>query len=422
MKKITSFYKYLLCLCISVMFCLCSLNNVFAAGVSITANKSTVNVGDKVTFTVSVSGGAGYVNVSGAANGKVWLDNSSQTYMVTARNAGVLTLNVSGVIADYNSEKDVHVSESKSVNVIAKNNSTSQVPSSPSSTPQQPVIDNRSKDNSLSSLKVSEGNLSPIFKPSTTKYSVNVSATTTKVTIQAIANDKKARVSGTGEKNLNVGKNTFVIKCIAENGNTRNYTIEINVDEKPLIYTEFNNQKLGVVRNLTAIGIPSGFKKSESKLENQKVTSWTNDKLGLTICYLIDGNNKKNFYVIDNNKVLYPFTEMNIDERHFIVIPIEEQKREGFIYQKVKINEIELDGWIYEDESMKDYIQVYLMNDEGVKQIYDYEITENQLQKYTESTSSKENIDIYMITSIILGIMLIITIGYIFYEKHEKNV
>lgn len=157
-------------------------------------------------------------------------------------------------------------------------------------------------------------------------------------------------------------------------------------------------------------------------MENQKVISWTNDELGLTICYLIDGNNKKNFYVIDNNKVLYPFTEMNIDERHFIVIPIEEQKREGFIYQKVKINEIELDGWIYEDESMKDYIQVYLMNDEGVKQIYDYEITENQLQKYTESTSDKENLDVYKLTSIVLGIMLILSVSYIIYGKFKKEV
>lgn len=48
-----------------------------AAGLSVTASASTIYVGDSVTFTVSASGGAGNISVSGAANGTYWLDNSS---------------------------------------------------------------------------------------------------------------------------------------------------------------------------------------------------------------------------------------------------------------------------------------------------------------------------------------------------------
>ena len=51
---------------------------------------------------------------------------------------------------------------------------------------------------------------------------MNLEGNKTKIKIDAKAKDSKAKVSGTGEKNLKVGKNTFVVKCTAENGSTRN--------------------------------------------------------------------------------------------------------------------------------------------------------------------------------------------------------
>ncbi|MFR4217010.1 MAG: hypothetical protein ACLT16_04905 [[Clostridium] innocuum] len=69
---------------------------IHAASLSVTASASTIYVGDSVTFTVSASGGAGNVSVSGAANGTYWLENSSQSFTVTASTEGTLTVSASG--------------------------------------------------------------------------------------------------------------------------------------------------------------------------------------------------------------------------------------------------------------------------------------------------------------------------------------
>ena len=80
---------------------------IHAASLSVTASASTIYVGDSVTFTVSASGGAGNVSVSGAANGTYWLENSSQSFTVTASAEGTLTVSASGTLGDFNTDADV---------------------------------------------------------------------------------------------------------------------------------------------------------------------------------------------------------------------------------------------------------------------------------------------------------------------------
>lgn len=81
---------------------------IHAASLSVTASASTIYVGDSVTFTVSASGGAGNVSVSGAANGTYWLENSSQSFTVTASAEGTLTVSASGTLGDFNTEKRMY--------------------------------------------------------------------------------------------------------------------------------------------------------------------------------------------------------------------------------------------------------------------------------------------------------------------------
>lgn len=86
--------------------------------------------------------------------------------------------------------------------------------------------DNRSKDNTLKDLKVSNTDIT--FDKNKTSYSTVVENDTSTVNITATANDTKAKVSGTGTKTLKVGTNTFTIVVTAENGSTRKYTVTIN--------------------------------------------------------------------------------------------------------------------------------------------------------------------------------------------------
>ncbi|WP_050636356.1 cadherin-like beta sandwich domain-containing protein [Candidatus Stoquefichus sp. SB1] len=415
-----------------IIFCLSlglSVNPIHAAGVSVSASQSSITIGSSFKVTVTASDCYATIHAS-CSNGSVKggaadADNTSVTFTVTPSSVGVCTVKISGVYAAYSGNSD-DVNYSKNVTVkvnAASSNSNNTNTNSSNQTSQSTVSkeDNRSKENALSSLTVSEGSLSPEFSANTTKYTVNLEGDKTKITINAKAKDSKAKVSGTGDKDLKIGKNTFVIKCIAENGSTRNYTIDVNVDEKPLVYLTLDESRLGVVRNLSGVEAPSSFQKGTIKIENQDVDAWTSDKLNLTICYLVDEENRKAFYVIEDGKPLYEFKRVQIDERNFIIIPIDKdlQKRDGMTFQKVTLKELELDGWVYNDQAMKNYVQVYLMNENGEKCFYNYETTEDQLQKYTEFTKTQDTFNIFIVTTGVLALGLVI-LGII-YIKERKN-
>ncbi len=414
------------CILITLIFLLTQIgfmNSVFAAGFDLGLSASddgsggiSVSVGGKIVGRVTVS-------VNGQSK-SIYLENiGDRKSMKFKTGAGTFTVTAVGEnISNANYEpNDKPVSASKSVTVKAPGSTSSNAAST--TTPTAPKEDTRSKENALSSLSVNNGSLSPKFSANTTKYSVNLDGNQTKITIDAKAKDSKAKVSGTGEKDLKVGKNTFVVKCVAENGSTRNYTIEVNVDEKPVVFSDYNDQKLGVVRNLEGVDAPAGFEKATTTLSKQKVDAWTNEKMKLTVCYLTDENNKKAFYVVEEGKIQYEFKTAEIDGRHFIIIPIGDklQQRDGFQYQKVKVRELELDGWIYNDKAMKNYVQVYLMNENGEKNIYDYEITENQLQLYTEPTQEEKGIDIFMITTFVFAVTTF-ACAFLYFNFKKKSI
>lgn len=80
--------------------------------------------------------------------------------------------------------------------------------------------------NTLSSISLSAGTLTPAFNKDVTNYSVSLDAE--KVTINATKTDDKSTVSGnTGEVKLAYGTNTFKINVKSESGSTKTYTILI---------------------------------------------------------------------------------------------------------------------------------------------------------------------------------------------------
>lgn len=87
--------------------------------------------------------------------------------------------------------------------------------------------DNRSKNNNLSSLKVS--NISFTFNKNTTVY--NLTTKESSVNISATAEDSKSTITGTGKKNLSVGLNTYNITVKAENESSKTYVVSITRQE-----------------------------------------------------------------------------------------------------------------------------------------------------------------------------------------------
>ena len=104
-----------------------------------------------------------------------------------------------------------------------------------------------SNDNTLKSLTVNTGTLSPAFSSSVLNYNVNVPYTTTSITLTAVKNHAAATVSGDGAKTLAVGKNTFTITVTAQNNEKKTYTVIVTrqqSSDNTLKSLTINNGKL----------------------------------------------------------------------------------------------------------------------------------------------------------------------------------
>lgn len=86
--------------------------------------------------------------------------------------------------------------------------------------------DNRSSNNYLKSLKISNAKIS--FNKYTLNYNIVVDNTVDSIDIQVQTEDSKSSVRGTGKKNLNIYLNTYNVVVTAENGSKRVYKINIS--------------------------------------------------------------------------------------------------------------------------------------------------------------------------------------------------
>ena len=367
---------------------------IHAASLSVTASASTIYVGDSVTFTVSASGGAGNVSVSGAANGTYWLENSSQSFTVTASAEGTLTVSASGTLGDFNTEEDVTVSGSASVQVVARPTETPKNETPQKQETQKPEEKKQeekklSNNANLASLSISQGTLSPKFSSSKTQYTVNLNGDVSSIKVNATAADSKAVVYGTGTKSLKPGKNTISVSVAAEDGSTKEYTITVNVDETPLVYVSYNGAKLGFVRSLDGVDKPAkSFEAVKIKVDGKEVKAWKSNLLKKTVVYLQDDKTKeKNYYIYntDTNTVETMLRPMALLGNNVFVVDVPKnlQTREGMNFTTVKIDNYELNGWTFKDTAFENYALIYVMDEKGNMVYYQYEATEKTLQLYS---------------------------------------
>lgn len=109
---------------------------------------------------------------------------------------------------------------SENDNVVSDNNHTSN------------NIDTKNNDATLKSLTISSANIN--FSSDITEYNLEVSNEVDKVTIDAIANNDKAKVFIPEDLSLRLGNNSFEIKVIAEDNTESIYKINITRLDKVL--------------------------------------------------------------------------------------------------------------------------------------------------------------------------------------------
>ena len=441
MKKIKS-----ICIILTTVFMLINIKTVYAAS-SISFSSSSPKVGESLRVTVSVPN----VNtvdlkatVSGCGtNGTIQIVDGSMTgnpktfsgsVTVTPTSTGTITVAISdssnavlnGSYVSVGGSRKITVSNKQSSSNSSSSSSNNSTSSSNTTTTQEPEV-KKSSEKNLSSLSVSEGTLSPKFSSGTTTYKVDLTSETESLTISAKAKDSKAKVSGTGKKELKIGENNFTVTVTAEDGSKKTYTISVYVTEKPTQFVKLANQNLGILNDLSKTDVPKGFEKSTIKIDNKDVTALQNKDMGLTLLYLQNEDDSTGFYIydVDNNKVLSKYQTVAVNGKTYVLMdaPDNLEAIQDLKTATIKIGDVELSGWKFEDEALSHYTLVYLMNEAGETQLYTYEDTEGTLQKYTPVEEENDNTLTYVfIGTTALFVVSTAVLGYMYISFKKKSI
>ncbi len=224
------------------LFFLWNINSVFAASANI-SGKTTVQKGESVTITATVNAGAWNLKLSGAGQTVQLVGqtnttgNSSDSKSITFVANSNTTFTLTGEITDYSDEISRPVTKSTTIKVNEKSQTTS-TPSTTTSQNNQSTIANTNQNNNkksnnanLSNLGIRPNDFSG-FKAGTTTYNVTVPENIETIEVYAKAQDSKSKISGTGKKKLQKGKNTASITVTAEDGTKKTYTINITRKEQ----------------------------------------------------------------------------------------------------------------------------------------------------------------------------------------------
>lgn len=418
-KKILAFFNILV-----ICGCFLSVINANAEeSASVLISSANGVVGEKINITVTINasediGGAfiyvSYDNTiikptSGSnsgviryefTDGKSYGMNESLTQEFEIIGVGTTTLSVTGDsrIVSINNERE-SISSSSSGKVTAK------APSSYSS------------DNTLKSLQISPGTLSPAFSPDRTTYNATVDADVKELVVSAAANDSAAKISISGRR-MDPGSNTTTITVTAEDGSVNKYIIyttrlengqeaTTEAESKTEAVTEdvsqtvnndgtvtIDGRKYSVVKDYSGITIPDGYQEIDYDYNGQKINAVKGIKTGLILMYLESEDGKGGFYIYDESvKTFSPYNTVAEPEITYVVLPITNslEKPAGYALTKFTMNGKEVQVLMDAD---RQYCLFYGVSSLGEKGWFRYRVSDGTIQAYSVVKSDIANADV----------------------------
>ena len=401
-----------------LFLCICSVQVVSAASVSVTSSSNVIATGGRVTFYIKINNAASWVlegsgigsttgcslgdeRVGDTGTGK----NGNKTLSVTcaASDVGQIAFSVTGSVWDENfNETPINVS--KGVTVTKP----------------------REKDtnNYLQSIGVTGYTLTPEFNQDTMEYSVEVPNTVDKVTLEAVAASGYATVSGTGEVEVNEGANTFEIKVLSETGSERIYKITVNVIDENPIELQINNASYTVVKNAKNVEVPSTFEATTVTIDEMEIPAFYSEVTDFTLVAVKNQTGDVSFAIYNEEKNTYTLYNENVsDQLYLYILPAAEEK-EGFVKTTLTINDNTYD--VLKSENGNTYL-VYAMDIySGEKHYYLYDQKNNSYILYDEDLFNSFTMEITRYKQVVLAfggaiIVLILCIMFLLFKKPKNT-
>ena len=415
-----------------------------ASSLSLRVSTSSVKIGDTVTVSITVPAGvSATVNVtypSGVFSFSSASDTASSnggtvsmtigsygstntkttgTMKFKAKAAGSATFSASAPIAG-NQDGDRVTVGGASASVRVKNESNDSTnDNSNNGNHANDGEDNthKSADNSLASLTLSSGTLSPAFKYNVTNYTAEVANDVTSVVVSAKPSNANATVeSVNGGENLAVGANKIQVVVKAENGVTATYTITVTrkesgdtddsdtpdeedpagTDEPQEQCYEIGGVKMYPSEDGDETQIPEGFTLSEITLWEKAYPYWVNETIGtdMGLIYLVDENKENGAWYRISEASPYDacaFLCFKSEYGYIIATPekLTEAAPTGYVPETISIEgKGTVDAYVRDgDEST---CLIYAVNQDGVYGWYRYDVQDRTYMRYTEEAAAED--------------------------------
>lgn len=387
------FRKFSLSLLLTGAMLLCLVQTSFADGISVSAGQGSVSVGKTVAFSITVPSGSEAWTYSVSWSGNLTLesgdtapmgfegDSRTNQLVFRANSTGTGTVSISAGSYCIAGE-DYDASGSASVSIVAASEPDDSEPDYTPSTP------GKSGNNALSTLTVSAGTLTPAFDPAITEYTLSLPSQSDRLTITANPSDSRATVQGDGDISLQDGETSLSVVVTAEDGSAKAYTITVQVAQAPTLFLDYNGQRLGVVKDVSQVTPPAGFAPAEPiTYSGDTLPIWTDVSGKRTLVYLMDEKTSaQGFYLFSQTTgVQSPYLPILCGSVTYIYtdIPKELSSVPGLTPATVKAFGQTLNGWTYNDASLKDFCVLYLMDDAGSYGYYTYDSREETLQRFS---------------------------------------
>ena len=328
MKKLTSLLLSLLL----VLGLLGAIPVAAEGSVSVSANKSTVAIGETVTVsaTYTHSGGIGsmdlffhyntksfeYVSSSPMATGSGKLKMSYYATDVIAPTSVTVTITLKAIAAgsgDFKLETSYISTDDDETALVGDVKTLSVSANNPT----------KSGDANLASLEPSKGSLSPAFSKNTTHYTISVPYTVTSLSLTFSTSHDDADTAISGSNDLSVGENTRVITVTAPNGDTKTYTVVITREKEQTTTTTTTTTttKATTKKTTTTTTATTSKTTAETTEESTESTESTTTTLPLENARVVN---------VDGNELIIAESLLHVD------LP------EGFAWSTVEINGVEM--------------------------------------------------------------------------------
>lgn len=464
-------------ICICLLFMGAELHLQAAAGkTSVAVSAGSVNIGDTLKVTARAAGPAGEKTVAtmtvsydsavfsfvdcsatyGGGGGSVTATSDSFTVTLKAVSAGSSKISVAGsdgVIFDTNEELDSVEGSSTTVTVNnaasgandnnkntagandnnkntagtnetktdasgtdGKNTSgTDGAASNANNEANSAEAPKLSADNSLKTLSISPGTLSPEFTGKTVQYTASVANNVTSVAVTATpANEKAIVESVTGNENLAVGNNILKIVVKAENGVTATYTITVTrqaeaspekseepeklpeePEETPGETVAIGEKNYRISETFSGEQIPAGFSESAVSYHGKDYKGVHFDKGNLSMLFLAGENGETadaGFFIYQEPEdSFYPLIQLKHGD-NFVIwkpAPADETSAESGQPMDITVNDGEtMSGYALAGEEASDFALFYAVNQDGAEGWYQYDALEKTYQRHIRNAAA----------------------------------